>query len=316
MRRASLIGILLLIAGAAPFLVSGFHVFQLSQVLVYAIALVGLNLLTGFNGQISLGHGAFYAIGSYTTAILISHEVLPYWAAVPIGGAVGFVVGFLFGLPAVRLEGIYLALATFALADATPQVLKHRRLEFLTGGVQGIVLDKPDAPGGLPLDPDQWLYLFCLAFTIVLFAMAWNLVRSRTGRAMIAIRDHPIAAATMGIHTSRVKALTFGVSAGYTALAGGLGALITGFVSPDSFTFFLSIDLIVGVIVGGIASILPMLFGAAFIEFTPTLASQISDAAPGAIYGAILIAFMIFTPRGLAGLLGRRFGRATKGAGT
>lgn len=313
---ARLVGVIALFVAfaAAPFLLSAFHVFQLSQILVLAIALLGLNLLTGWSGQISLGHGAFFAVGAYTVGILVSHELLPYWAAVPLAGAVGFGAGLLFGLPAVRLEGIYLALATFALAVATPQILKLQRLEAWTGGVQGIVLDKPDAPFGLALDADQWLYLVCLLASVVVFVGAWNLVRGRSGRALVALRDQPIAAVTMGIDTARTKSLCFAVSAGITALAGGLGALVAGFVSPDSFTLFLSIDLFVGVVVGGLASILPMLFGAAFIQIVPTVASQISDAAPGAIYGGILIGFMILMPRGLAGLAHRWWRRGPKGA--
>ncbi len=297
------LGACVALACAAPFVVTGFHIFQLTQVLVYAIALVGLNLLTGFNGQISLGHGAFFAIGAYTAAILISRAVVPYWAAVPIAGAVCLIVGFLFGLPALRLEGIYLALATFALAVATPQVLKMKQLEAWTGGVQGIVVDKPDAPLKLSLDSDQWLFFFALFCTVFLYIVAWNLVRGRVGRAMLAIRDHPMAAATMGINTAIHKSVTFGVSAMYTGIAGALGALVAGFVSPDSFTIFLSIDLLVGIVVGGIASIFAMFFGAAFIVFVPSLASQISDAAPWAIYGALLIGFMILMPKGFAGLM-------------
>jgi branched-chain amino acid transport system permease protein len=298
---------------AAPLFLSAFHTFQLSQIIVLAIALLGLNLLTGWSGQISLGHGAFFAVGAYTVGILLAHDVVPYWAAIPLAGVAGFVTGLLFGLPAVRLEGIYLALATFALAVATPQILKLGRLEPWTGGVQGIVLDKPDAPFELPLDADQWLYFVCLLCAVVLFLGAWNLVRGRSGRALVALRDHPIAAATMGIDTARTKLFCFAVSAGYTALAGGLGALVAGFVSPDSFTIFLSIDLFVGVVVGGLASILPMLFGAAFVQFLPTVASQLSDAAPGAIYGGILITFMILMPRGLAGLA-HKWRRGPKGA--
>src|SRR6185295_344385 len=153
-----------------------------------------LNLLTGFNGQISLGHSAFFAIGAYTAAIMMERFDIAYYWTLPVAGIVCLGFGFLFGLPALRLEGIYLALATFALAVATPQILKFTPLEKWTGGVQGIVITKPDAPFGLPLSPDQWLYYFTLVVAAVLYLCAVNLVRSRTGRAMMAIRDHPIAA--------------------------------------------------------------------------------------------------------------------------
>ncbi len=145
-----------------------YHLFQLTMVVVYAIAILGLSLLIGFNGQISLGHGAFYAIGAYTTAILMSTWDVPYWATLPVSAVVCAVVGFLIGLPALRLGGLYLALTTFALAVAVPQILKYKLFEDWTGGVQGLVIDKPDAPFGLPLSPDQWLYLFTLAVAAVI----------------------------------------------------------------------------------------------------------------------------------------------------
>ena len=170
------------VACTLPFVASSFHIFQMTQIVVYAIALLGLNLLTGFNGQISLGHGAFYAIGAYTTAILLAKGGIPYWATIPIAGAVCFGVGFLFGLPALRLEGPYLALATFALAVTTPQLLKVTALEKWTGGVQGILVDKPDSPVGGIVDADQWLYLLSLVIALALYLAAWNLLRGRTGR--------------------------------------------------------------------------------------------------------------------------------------
>lgn len=296
------------LACVLPFVVSDFHVYQLTQIIIYAIALLGLNLLTGFNGQISLGHGTFYAIGAYTTAILVAHAGIPYWATIPIAGAVCFVVGFIFGLPALRLEGPYLALATFALAVATPQLLKLSAFETWTGGVQGVVVDKPAAPIDGFLDGDRWLYFVALVIALALYAAAWNLLAGRTGRAIMAIRDHPIAAASMGINTALYKSVTFGVSALYTGIAGALGALLAGFVSPDSFTILLSIDLLVGVVIGGLASIGGMPVGAVFIALVPALAGRISSAAPWAIYGALLIVCMFLMPSGAAGLV-RRFAR-------
>jgi branched-chain amino acid transport system permease protein len=314
MRAWQTLGLAALLAAAAalPFALSSYHIFQATQVLVYAIVLLGLNMLTGYNGQFSLGHGAFFAIGAYTTAILLDKTGVPYWATIPVAGLICLVVGFLFGLPALRLEGHYLALATFALSVATPQILKYKEWDTWTGGVQGIILNKPDAPFGLPLDGDQWLYFFCLFWTVLLFVVAWNLLRGRTGRAMIAIRDHPLAAATMGIDTAMYKSLTFGVSALYTGIAGALGALVAQFVSPDSFALFpTSISFLVGIVVGGIASISGAVFGAIVIEFVPNIADQISKAAPWAVYGVFLIAVMYLMPTGVAGLV-RAFGRRLK----
>jgi branched-chain amino acid transport system permease protein len=302
-RQLAGLAVLLVLACALPFLVANYRVFQITLVLAYAIALLGLNMLTGYNGQISLGHGAFYAIGAYTAAILMDKAGWPYWATIPVAGAVCFVAGFLFGLPALRLEGLYLALATFALGVAMPQILKHKSIEEWTGGVQGIVIVKPDAPAWTGLSQDQWLYFFCLAWVLLLFVLGWNLLRGRVGRAMVAIRDQPIAAQAMGVNTAMVKSLTFGVSALYTGIAGALGAIAVQFVAPDSFSFFLSITLLTGVVIGGLASISGAFFGAVFIQFIPNIADEISKAAPWAIYGIVLIAFMYAMPTGVAGFV-------------
>jgi branched-chain amino acid transport system permease protein len=295
---AGLIAALLL-----PFAVKNFLVFQLTLAIVYALAILGLNLLTGFNGQFSLGHSAFYAIGAYTAAIMMDHWDIAYYWTLPAAGLVCLVSGFLFGLPALRLEGVYLALATFALAIATPQILKFSPLEGWTGGVQGIVIIKPDAPFGLPINPDQWLYFFTVGVAAVLYLCAVNLVRSRTGRAMVAIRDNPIAAGAMGVNVSLYKSLTFGVSALYTGIAGAVGAIVTGFVAPDSFTFALSIQLFVGLVVGGVGSIPGTLFGGLFALFAPNIAESVSKGLAGAVYGVILILVIYVTPSGAAGLV-------------
>jgi branched-chain amino acid transport system permease protein len=311
--------VLVLVACVLPFVASNYRLFQFTMVLIYAIALLGLNILTGYNGQVSLGHGAFYAIGAYATAILMDKVGLPYWLCIPAAGAICLLAGFLFGLPALRLEGVYLALATFALGVALPQLLKYKHLEAWTGGVQGIILMKPEPPiasiFGLKLNPDRWLFLFTLAITVVMFLVGWNLLRGRVGRALIAIRDHPIAAATMGIDTAMYKSLAFGVSAMFTGVAGALGAIAVAFVAPDSFTIFLSITLLVGMVVGGLASITGAFWGALFIQFVPNLADQVSKAAPWAIYGALMIVFMYVMPTGIAGALRLAWQRVKRRAG-
>jgi len=294
---------LLCAAVVLPFLVSSYRVFQFNMVLVYAIVLLGLNILTGYNGQISLGHGAFYAIGAYVAAILMEHLGWPYWTTLPVAGLTCFVFGFLFGLPALRLRGHYLALATFALAVAMPQILKYKHIEHWTGGVQGIVIIKPEAPFGLKITPDQWLYLFTLAILVVMFVVGWNLLRGRVGRALVAIRDHPIAAEAMGVNSALYKTLTFGVSALYTGVAGALGAIVIQFVAPDSFTAGLSINFLIGIVIGGIASISGAFYGALFIQFVPNFADQISKAAPWAIYGVFLLTFVYLMPTGVAGFV-------------
>ncbi|HEX7043245.1 MAG TPA: branched-chain amino acid ABC transporter permease [Burkholderiales bacterium] len=304
-RRWPLIGLAALLAAACllPFFISNYRTFQFTLVLVNAIALLGINILTGYNGQISLGHGAFYALGAYTTAILIDQLGVPYWLTVPIAGAVCLVAGFLFGLPALRLHGLYLALATLALGVATPQLLKYKGIEEYTGGVQGIVILKPEAPFGLPLNPDQRLYFFSLTIMVLLFALARNLLRGRVGRAIVAIRDHPIAADAMGINSAMYKSLTFGVSAMYTGIAGALAAIAVQFVAPDSFAIGLSFAFLFGSVIGGIYSISGALYGALFLQFVPHLSEGISKAAPQAIFGVFLILFMFVMPAGIAGFV-------------
>jgi branched-chain amino acid transport system permease protein len=297
-----------------PFLVKNYRVFQINLVIVYAVAIMGLNILTGYNGQISLGHGAFYAIGAYAAAILMDHGGWPYWATLPIAALVCFIVGYLMGFPALRLAGHYLALATFAFALAIPQLLKYKHIEHWTGGVQGIVLNKPSAPFqfsmfGEKLSPDRWLYFFCLAVAAIMFLIAWNLLRGRIGRALIAIRDHPIAATAMGVNLPVFKSVAFGTSAAFTGVAGALGAIVVAFVSPDSFTVFLSITFLVGVVVGGLATIWGAVFGAIFIQFVPNVAEEISKSAPWAIYGVFLILLMYLMPGGAMGLLRTIFRR-------
>ena len=308
-----------LVAIALPFVASSYRTFQFTLVMVYAIALLGLNILTGYNGQISLGHGAFYAIGAYCTAILMDQVGMPYWATVPVAGVVCLVVGFVFGLPALRLEGLYLALATFALGVAMPQLLKYKALEHWTGGVQGIVIMKPEAPFGIPVTADQWLYFFTLGVTLLMFVLGWNLLRGRVGRALIAIRDHHIAAEAMGVNNALYKSLAFGVSAMYTGVAGALGAIAVQFVAPDSFNIFLSIMLLVGIVIGGLASISGALYGALFLQFVPNVADEVSKAAPWAIFGILMILFVYLMPSGVAGgvrlLLARR-GRKPQNVGS
>jgi branched-chain amino acid transport system permease protein len=307
--RAPIVVVALVIVLGLPFVISGYQTSEFSRVIIYAIALLGLNLLTGFNGQISLGHGAFFAIGGYASAILTAKFGVSYWATVPVAGLICFGVGFLFGFPALRLGGLYLALATFALALAVPQLLKFKPFDPWTGGVQGINLSKPLAPLRLPLTSDQWLYFLCLVVAAFLFWIAVNLVNSRIGRAMVAIRDHPIAAETMGVDTAIIKTTTFGLSAGYTGVAGALSTIAVGFVSPDSFGLFLSLSFVLGIVVGGLGSIWGVVVGALFIEFVPNYADQLSDvfgesakALPWAIYGTMVIVIMYVAPSGAAGL--------------
>lgn len=293
------------LAVAPLWVLESFHLFQLTMAVIGALAVLGLNIVTGWSGQISLGHGAFYAVGAYTTAILMSHLDWSFWATLPVAAVICGLVGFGVGFPALRLGGLYLALVTFSLAVAVPQLLKHKALEDWTGGVQGLFLTKPAPPSFIPLDADQWMYLVALSVTAVLFALTWNLVNSRTGLALRATRDHPTAAEAMGMDIAALKTRAFAASAMVTGLAGSLSAVAIEFVAPDSFGFFVSIMLFVGMIAGGVASIVGSAFGGLFMVFVPNIAEGISKAAPGVIFGAILILFLFVMPDGFAGLLRR-----------
>ena len=295
-----------------PDVVSNYRLFLVSTMIIAAIAVLGLNLLTGFNGQISLGHSAFYAVGAYTAAILMDKLDMPYYATLPIAAVMCFIVGYLFGLPALKLEGHYLALATFALALSVPQILKYKWLEDLTGGVQGIVLSKPEVPFGLPLNEDQWLYYYCLVVMVLLYWAAANILNSRSGRAMMAIRDQYMAADTMGIDTALYKTVTFGISAAYTGVAGALSASAIAFVAPDSFNFFLSIKFLIGLVVGGVGSMAGSVVGGIFYVLVDNSAQALStfvkndlglpfDLSAYTVFGVILIVLMYLMPMGIVG---------------
>jgi branched-chain amino acid transport system permease protein len=309
-----------------PTVIDSFQSGEWAQALILAIAIMGLNVLVGYSGQLSLGHGAFMALGAYISAILAHRYKVDYLLTIPIAGLVTGVIGFLFGVPALRLSALYLALATFALAVVTPSLIK--RPAELTGGVQGISLTPPvppqlaqDAFGaitGTPMTSDQWVYYVTLGWALLLFWLAWNLVRHRSGRAMRAIRDGEVAAAASGINIAGYKTLAFGISALYAGVAGSLFGLATSFVSPDTFPVSLSIQLLVGAVIGGLASIPGPLVGGIFAFFLPIesnqwvptqtwipaqIASTVEKAGPAVTYGVVLILTMIFAPNGVVGLV-------------
>jgi branched-chain amino acid transport system permease protein len=281
-----------------PLFVKNFIIFQLTTVLIYGIAVLALNILTGGSGQFSLGQSAFYAVGAYTSAVLMEYAGMNYVLTLPIAAVICFAFGFIFGQPALRLSGVYLALATFALAVAMPQLLKLHFVEHWTGGVQGLVVTKPDAPFGLPMSQDMWLYYFTLVITIGIYIASINLLRSRSGRAFMAIRDNEIAASAMGINVALYKTLAFGVSAAITGVAGGLGAIAVQFVAPDSFTINLAIQLFLGMVVGGVGWLPGSLVGSAFIVFVPNVAEHISKGLSGAVFGVLLFVVIFLVPHG------------------
>jgi branched-chain amino acid transport system permease protein len=301
--------------GWVPFQFGSYRVFQATTIAMWAIVALGLNILTGYNGQISLGHGAFVALGGYTSAILIFDHNWPFWATIPIAGLLTGAIGFLVGLPALRLTGPYLAIATLALALSTPQILQ--KYEGLTHGSQGINIDSPTPPGALDgfLNDTQYLYFLALLAAFIMTIVAWNIVRSRIGRAFVAIRDSEIAAQAMGISVPRFKTMAFAISAFFAGICGGVYVQVIGFVSPRSFDVLQSINYLTTIVVGGLASILGSILGAAVFVLVPEtngllerLHLPASGQAPDVVYGASLILVMIFMPYGFAGFL-RRVGR-------
>jgi len=300
---------LVLAAACVPLLANDFQLFKFTNVLIYAIALLGLNTLVGYNGQISLGHGAFYAVGAYTAAVLTTHADVPHWAVIPIAGAVCLVAGLAFGLPTLRLGSMHLAMATFALAALPPILVKHKSIEHWTGGTQGIVLDPPPVPFGLPISFDQWMYLLTLCVLVICFALAANLLHGRIGRAIVAIRDNPIAAEASGIHAAWYKTAAFGISAMFTGIAGALAALVLQYVAPGLFGIFLSFGFLIGVAIGGFATLSGAIYGAVFLQLiflvVGATARSMNTSNAFLIYGVILILVMRFMPGGVASLVER-----------
>ena len=326
-RRYWLIALVVIVFAGLPTQVTSFQSLEWAEVLIFAIVILGLNLLIGYSGQISLGHGAFMAVGAYTTAILIHRYQMNYVLTIPIAGALTGVVGFFLGIPALRLSPLYLALATFALAVITPSLIK--RPENLTQGVQGILLQPMQPPdwasslfasvtAGPAMTSDQWLYYVVFIAAAILFWVAWNIVRRRPGRALMAIRDGEVAAAASGVNIAGYKTLAFGLSAFYAGVGGSLYGLATGYVSPDTFPIALSFQLLVGTVIGGLGSIVGPLFGGIFTFWLPIVSGQFvgsqdwipdqvasvfKNAGPAVTYGVLLILIMIFAPNGLAGLI-------------
>jgi len=305
---------LVMIGLAIPFAVSGFQTLVFAYALIFAIAILGLNILTGYSGQISLGHGAFMAIGAFTTAIGVRSLHIPYVLTIPLAGLLCALLGYGIGVAAARLEGIYLGLATFALGVATPDLLKKQTS--LTGGVKGLSLAPVTSPTSM-LSDDQFFYLLCLGTALILFLLAGNILGDRTGRAWRAVRDGELAASAFGVNVGYYKMLAFALSAAYAGIAGSLYGLATAFVSTDAFPFQLSVALLVGAVVGGIGTIGGAVIGGLLLEFLPIFAQQfllpvskqLANAAPGAVQGVLLLVVLGLARGGVVGVLGDAYRR-------
>jgi branched-chain amino acid transport system permease protein len=288
-----------------PFVLTDFRTVQLATVGAYFIAILGLDVLTGHSGQISLGHGAFMAVGAYTTAILMAnHGVRDVWT-IPIAAGVAGLIGLLAGVPALRLSGLYLALATFGIAVVLPTILK--KFDHFTGGSTGITLfGKPAQTGhgvGIwGLSNNQWLYALTWTVGGLVFLIAWWLLDSRFGRSLRAIRDSELAAAASGVNRAKYKVLAFGVSAAFAGVAGALFAINVAYVAPDTFPIQLSLYLLVGAVVGFFGSIWGAAFGALLIQFLPDIVGLIphvdtKQAGPTTLFfGLVLVVLMLVLP--------------------
>ena len=284
-----------------PLFFKSFVVYQFSVALTYAIAILGLNILMGYNGQISVAHGVFFAIGAYTTAILTTRIGINPFLTIPISVAFSAIFGLVIGIPALRWQGLPLAFITFGLAVITPPIAL--KLEPITKGAMGISFSKPVIPFGLNVSQDNYLYFVCLAGAVFCVLVARRLLHGNTGRALQASRDNDLIADSLGINLALTRLLAFTMSAAFAGFGGALFSLVNGYVSPESFQMTKSFDFLVGAIVGGITSIGGAFIGAVFVILLPDWSSEISLGGAGIIYAVVLIGMMLVAKDGIIGLL-------------
>ena len=284
-----------------PAFLPGYLLFQVSIALTYAIAILGLNLIMGFNGQISLAQGVFFAVGGYVVAILMTTHGFSFWLALPIAVVAAVVLGVLIGIPALRLQGLQLAILTLVLAAVVPPLIL--RMEKFTKGTMGIALEKPEAPAWMHISQDTFVYFICLAAAGLCIVAMLQLVRGETGRRLRSVRDNPTIAEAFGVDIARTKVAAFAASAAFAGFAGGLFAMANAFVSPDSYQIFKSFEFLAGAIIGGITSISGAFIGAVVVVFLPEWSANISLAMAGIVYGATLVIMMLVAREGVVGLL-------------
>jgi branched-chain amino acid transport system permease protein len=302
-RQIPALGSLLVVAAVLcilPFVLSDYRIYLAAQVGIFFIAVLGLNILTGYTGQISIGHGAFMAIGGYTTAVMSRDHHTNLVVTMLMAFAICFVVGLLIGLPALRLSGVYLALVTFALAVSVPQI--PLQYSSFLGGSGGVQSSKTVS--------NLWIYTAAWACSAILFVAAWLILRGRIGRAFRAVRDSEIAAVASGVELPVYKTLAFGISAAYAGVAGSLFVLATnGFAQPSEFDVFLSLQILVGAAVAGLGSLWGILVGAAFVGLLPQVSTSVpvigAEHGRDVVFGAAVILVMLLLPDGFAGLLAR-----------
>lgn len=298
--RATVVAVTLVTA-VAPLVSAPYVNFDRSMVLVYVVVGLGLNLLTGNTGQISLGHGFFFAVGAYLSAVLVENHDVPYLLLLPVAFAVCYVIGYLFGLPALRLHGLQLALATLGLALVTPAVIK--RFEHVTDGQAGINIAGAEPPDFSGLERDQWVYYLCLVVALIAFFVVRRLSTGRIGRSLIAIRDYEAVATTLGVPATRTKTTVFALSAAFAGVGGVLYSFVVQYVGPEAFGLPLAIAFITMIVIGGLGTVPGVVFGAFFVQYVPQWTAEINQSAAGITYGAALIVFIFVIPYGLISVI-------------
>jgi branched-chain amino acid transport system permease protein len=301
-----------------PFALPKYQTFQLTGVMTYAVAALGLNLITGYAGQVSLGHNAFFALGSYAAVLAKLYLGTGNILSILIAAVVTFFVGVLAGYPAKRLRGLYLALITLILAVSVVPLIKQ--FKAYTGGAAGLLVDKPVPPAWFTLGQDAWIYYIVLTVTVLVFWLIRNFVGGSTGRALAGIREGELASSSMGVNVNHLKVVVFGVGSMLAGVGGALATFTIGFIGPDSFTLMLSIGFLAAIVVGGPGTIWGALVAGLFLQFVPSYASDLGQALSGAVYGGILIVCMFLMPKGIVGSLiqfgfNRREARKAKAIG-
>lgn len=294
-----------------PIFVNNYILYVCNTIFIFIVGAIGLNILTGFTGQISIGHGAFVAIGAYSSAIITTKLSMPFWIALPAGGLCAVLVGIIFGLPSLRVKGLYLAIATLAAQFITDYTLVH--WESMTNGITGMYVPSPQLLG-FCFNSDTRFYYLLLLFAVAAVVTGRNIFRTRIGRALIAVRDRDIAANLIGISLFKYKLLAFSLSSFYAGIAGSLWGFYTNIITPEHFTIVLSIDYLAMIIIGGLGSILGTIFGVVFMTLLPELLTTASiflkdtfgqittllSAIKGVVFALAIILFLLFEPNGLA----------------
>lgn len=307
------LGVLFILLMVFPFIAGQYFLYTANLCGIAIIGALGLNILSGFTGQISLGHAAFVAIGAYASTILSVRLGVPFWISLPLAGFIAALSGLVIAIPCLRLRGLYLAIATFAFHFIIEYVIIH--WDSMTNGTGGLTV--PEASSfGFIFDSDKKIYFLILFFVICSTAFAKNLFRTETGRAFIAIRDNDISAEVIGINITRYKILSFMVSSFYAGIAGGLYSITLSFIGPEHFTFLMTIEYLAMVLVGGVGTVAGTIFGAVFMTLLPEGIRLLRDALSqdypflvtrmadlqASCYGLVIILFLIFEPTGLFGI--------------